>query len=287
MSPLGSSLPAQDSIAGQRQDQVRPIGPADPILRVTGVNKTFVRGKHRPPLEVLRDVSFTAEAGEFVTVIGPSGCGKSTLLGAIAGLTPIDSGEIHFAQRPITGPGPERAVVFQHASLLPWRTIASNIAYGLELRRVVSHEEIEERVAQAVRLVGLAGFESHYPREVSGGMQQRTNLARALAVDPQLVLMDEPFGALDALTKETLQDELSQLAAQTRRSTLFITHDIGEAVLLADQILVMGTAPGRVIRALRVPFPRPRDRSLVEGAEFKSLVRELRELLRGTPALPS
>jgi ABC-type nitrate/sulfonate/bicarbonate transport system ATPase subunit len=265
----------------------RPASPLEArrVLEVSGLAKTFAPGRGRPPLEVLRDVSFSARRGEFVTVIGPSGCGKSTLLSAIAGLAPIDAGTIHVEGRPVTGPGPERAVVFQNASLLPWRTIEANVAYGLELRGV-SRSEIRDRVAEVLRLVGLAGFAQHLPREVSGGMQQRANLARALAVDPRLVLMDEPFGALDALTKEGLQDELSELAARTDRTTLFITHDIGEAVLLADQILVMGTAPGRIVRALTVPFERPRERSLIDGEEFKTLVGELRDLLRRPPADP-
>jgi NitT/TauT family transport system ATP-binding protein len=232
-------------------------------------------------LEVLDDVSFTVGAGEVVAIVGPSGCGKSTLLNCIAGLTSFDRGKIVVDGEEVTGPGFERAVVFQHASLLPWRTIKRNIAYGLELRRDVSKAEISARADEVIELVGLDGFASHYPHEVSGGMQQRTNLARALAVDPALMLMDEPFGALDALTKEMLQDELAALATRLSRTTVFITHDISEAVFLGDVVYVMSRRPGRIEARIPVPLKRPRERAVTTTPEFEAIVAELRRLLLG------
>jgi NitT/TauT family transport system ATP-binding protein len=232
---------------------------------------------------VLDEVHLSARRNEFVTVIGPSGCGKSTLLNAIAGLTPYDGGTLKVDGREIHGPGPDRAVVFQHASLFPWRTIKRNISYGLELRREMRSAEISKRADEVIELVGLTGFASHYPHEVSGGMQQRANLARALAVDPALMLMDEPFGALDALTKERMQDELSALAARINRTTVFITHDIGEAVFLGDVVYVMSPRPGRIQATITVPFARPRAREITSAPEFEAIVTELRRHLRGAP----
>jgi NitT/TauT family transport system ATP-binding protein len=256
------------------------------FLEVARLRKQFVRrnGRHRDELLVLDDVDLTARRSEFVTVIGPSGCGKSTLLSCIAGLTAYDSGSLRVDGREIHGPGPDRAVVFQHASLLPWRTIKRNVSYGLELRRELSAAEISARADEVIELVGLSGFASHYPHELSGGMQQRTNLARALAVDPELMLMDEPFGALDALTKERLQDELSALATRISRTTVFITHDIGEAVFLGDVVYVMSPQPGRIEARIPVPFERQRARQITITPEFEAIVSELRGRLLGSPA---
>lgn len=260
------------------------VPPADgAFLRVAGLEKKFHRGSRRrhTTLHVLEDINIGAARGQFVTVIGPSGCGKSTLLNCIAGLTPFDAGQIFVGDREVRGPGPDRAVVFQHASLFPWLTVRANIGYGLKIRRQLSAAEIAERTDEAIRLVGLAPFASHYPHEVSGGMLQRTNLARALAVNPELFLMDEPFGALDALTKETLQDELASLAARLQRTTIFITHDIAEAVFLGDAVFVMSSGPGRIAARITVPFERPRTRDLMANPEFERLVADLRQRLRG------
>jgi len=250
------------------------------FLTIDGVSKIYpARRSGDEPLLVVDDVTVEAGSREFVVIIGPSGCGKSTLLSCVAGLTDFERGSIRIGGRPVTGPGTEAAVVFQHASLLPWRTVEQNVAYGLKLRRTAGKDEIAERVHKAIGLVGLTGFEHHYPHEVSGGMQQRVNLARALVVEPSLILMDEPFGALDALTKETMQNELSALFGRIDRAALFITHDIREAVYLADKILVMSARPGRIAREFTVPFPRPRDRTITETPEFEDIVRELRLLL--------
>ena len=250
------------------------------FLTVDHVTKQYPPRKgDDQPLVVLDDVTLTAGSREFVVIIGPSGCGKSTLLSSVAGLTDYDHGAISIGGRAVTGPGTEAAVVFQHASLLPWRTVQQNVAYGLERRRSVGKREIGERVQRAIALVGLSGFEQHYPHEISGGMQQRANLARALVVEPSLILMDEPFGALDALTKETMQDELSALFGLIDRAAMFITHDIREAVYLADKVLVMSARPGRIVREFSIPFARPRTREITETPEFEQIVRELRLLL--------
>ena len=251
-------------------------------LSVRNLHKTYTRknGRHDEHLKVLDDVNFTARCGEFVAIIGPSGCGKSTILNAIAGLTSYDDGgQILVEGVHVAEPGPDRAVVFQHAQLLPWRSVAQNVAYGLELRREFGRMEIENRVNRALKWVGLADFGHHFPHQISGGMQQRANIARALAVEPQLILMDEPFGALDALTRESLQDQLAQLSAYLGRTIVFITHDITEAVYLADKILVMSARPGKIIAEIGIAFNKPRARSLTETKEFELLARELRRLL--------
>ncbi len=261
-----------------------PIASSD-FVELAHVGKTYVSGKGSSRKEnlVLEGISFGIRRGEFVVIIGPSGCGKSTIMNAIAGLTSYEGG-ITVGGRKVTGPGPDRAVVFQQATLLPWRTIERNVAYGLEIRRQFSKTEIKERCAAALELVGLTGFERHYPQQLSGGMQQRVNIARALVVEPDMVLMDEPFGALDALTRESLQDQLSALIGEIDRTTVFITHDITEAVYLADRVIVMSARPGRVIADIPIDFDRPRDRALVETTEFGDLVQRMRDLLVPTHA---
>jgi NitT/TauT family transport system ATP-binding protein len=256
------------------------------VVRVEGVSKAYVRtaGHERKTLWALRDVTFEAHEGEFVTLIGPSGCGKSTLLSCMAGLISYDEGEILIDGARVEEPGPDRAFVFQRASLLPWRTVERNVSYGLELLRETSAEERRQRVARAIEMVGLTAFRHHFPHELSGGMQQRVNLARALATHPRLLLMDEPFGALDALTKQTLQDELARLVGESSRITIFVTHDIEEAVLLGDRVLVMSSGPGRIAHVVEVPYPRPRARELTEEPGFQALVREVRLLLRAPVA---
>jgi NitT/TauT family transport system ATP-binding protein len=256
------------------------------FLAIEGLTVTFARpSKTGGGVNVvLDDIDLYVDKGEFVTIIGPSGCGKTTLLNCVAGLTEQTAGAMYLEGVELRGPGDDRAVVFQQASLLPWRTVQRNVAYGVELRRRYRRSEIAERVQQAIALVGLSGFEHHYPHQISGGMQQRVNLARALATEPKLVLMDEPFGALDALTREMLQDELSALAADMKRTTLFVTHDIEEAVLLGDRVIAMSRAPGKLIADIQVPFPRPRSREVADLPPFKEIVHELRRLLRPATA---
>ncbi len=252
------------------------------MLVVENVVKSFGNGTDRTT-RALDGVSLSVDTGEFLTIIGPSGCGKSTLLSSVAGFLRPDSGRITVDGEDVVGPAPGRAVVFQQASLMPWRTVAKNAGYGLSLQRVVPRSEIPARVSAALATVGLQGYEQHYPHQLSGGMQQRVNLARALATEPELLLMDEPFGALDALTKEVLQDELLDIVAKRTSTTIFITHDIEEAVFLGDRVVVMSARPGRIAHIRELPFGRPRDRSLMTSPTFTTIVQELREMLRQEP----
>src|SRR5258708_5866420 len=209
-------------------------------VRFEGAALTFPGTSGREPLGVLTDINLEVSAGEFVSIIGPSGCGKSTLLSLVAGYLAPSAGRMLFDGKPINGPGRERMMVFQQPALFPWLTAAENVAFGLKLRanRGVC-ARIEERGAVLLDLVQLTGFSRHYPSELSGGMRQRLEIARALAVDPRLLLMDEPLGALDALTRRTMQREVLRIWAETRKTILFVTHDIDEAVLLSDRIYAM------------------------------------------------
>jgi NitT/TauT family transport system ATP-binding protein len=253
------------------------------MLIIDNVTKSFGNGGADHSTRALDGVNLTVETGEFLTIIGPSGCGKSTLLSSIAGFLQPDSGSISVDGEPIDGPGEGRAVVFQQASLMPWRTVAKNAGYGLALQRAIPRKEIPARVTAALATVGLQGYENHYPHQLSGGMQQRVNLARALATQPSMMLMDEPFGALDALTKEVLQDELLDIVQRRTATTIFITHDIEEAVFLGDRVVVMSARPGRIAHIQDLPFGRPRDRSLMTSPTFTGIVRDLREMLRHEP----
>src|SRR5262245_59246750 len=207
-----------------------------PKLEIQGLTKRYYVERDARQVLALSDVSLSVSEGEFVAIVGPSGCGKTTLLNIIAGLLPHELGTIAIDGRPIDRPGLDRAVVFQHASLLPWRTIAGNVRYGMELQRRFDRETVADRTKAFIGLVGLDGFERHYPSELSGGMQQRVNLARALASDPAVLLMDEPFAALDAQTRELMQSELLKIWADAQKAVVFITHQINEAVYLAHRV---------------------------------------------------
>ncbi len=217
------------------------------------------------------DVSMTVAEGEFVSIVGPSGCGKTTLLNVLAGLLPYEEGALTIAGKRVMGAGVDRSMVFQNASLLPWRTVRDNVRYGMEMQRRFDTETMARRANEMIRMVGLAGFEDRYPSELSGGMQQRVNLARALATDPEVLLMDEPFAALDAQTREFMQAELLKIWTKTGKTVIFITHQIDEAVYLSDRVVVMGTRPGRIKREFEVPFERPRSLSLKRDPKFLSL----------------
>ncbi len=227
-------------------------------LEVDHVSKRYWLEREGTEVPALIDVSLSVADGEFMAIVGPSGCGKTSLLNIIAGLLPYDEGSVSIDGRKIQGPGIDRAVVFQHSSLLPWRTIAGNVRYGMELQRRFDKATMAERTEYFIKLVGLSGFERHYPSELSGGMQQRVNLARALAADPVVLLMDEPFAALDAQTREFMQAELLKIWAKARKTVVFITHQINEAIYLADRVAVMSSRPGRVKDVFQVPFGRPR-----------------------------
>lgn len=250
-----------------------------PAIEVRQVAKAF-RGPEGERLPVLERLSFVVPPQQFVAVIGPSGCGKTTLLRVLDGLTPPDGGEVRIFGRRVTGPGPDRAVVFQDFALLPWATVLENVAFPLEIRRVPAPER-DRRARAAIALVGLDGFEGYYPHALSGGMQQRVGLARALVVDPQVLLLDEPFGALDAQTRLVLQDELLALWQRRPTTVVLVTHDMAEAVYLADRVLVMSPRPGRIVEEVPVPLPRPRDQSVRRSARFAELVEEVWTCLRG------
>ena len=227
------------------------------ILSVRDVSVTFGVATNRP---VIVDMSFEAREGEFLCIVGPSGCGKTTLLRLLAGLLKPTSGAVLFDGAPIAGPSRERAIVFQDYSsaLLPWRTVAGNIALPLE-GHVSGRAERDARVAELVRKMGLDHAAERFPPQLSGGMQQRVQIARCLAQRPRILLMDEPFGALDAITRQTLQDELLALAADQRVTTVFITHDLEEAIYLGDRVLALAANPGRLVETIEVDLPRPRD----------------------------
>ena len=237
-------------------------------VSVRNVSKSFGNGL------VLQDISFTASEGEFVTIVGPSGCGKTTLLRIIDGLEKGDAGEVRIGERLVAGPARECAFVFQADSLMPWRTVYNNAKLGMELRNM-DEKAGNDRLSELLKLVGLDGFEKYYPRQLSGGMRQRVNLARALAVDPAVLLMDEPFAALDAQTREIMQTELLRIWSEQRKTVVFITHQLDEAVYLADRVLVMGRKPGVIADDITVPFSRPRELSLKRTAEFGQLVERI------------
>ncbi len=225
---------------------------------------------NRAPVTALDGFNVVVEEGQFVSIVGPSGCGKSTFLNVLLGLIPPNSGEMAIHGNPITGPGQDRAMVFQEFGLLPWRTVMNNIELGLELRGVKRDERLE--VCQGfIDMVGLAGFEQHYPHELSGGMKQRVGLARALATDPDVLLMDEPFAALDAQTRDIMQAELLRIWHEAKKTVLFVTHQIEEAVYLSDRVIVMTKRPGRAKKIVDIPLPRPRDYEMRVTQEFNDL----------------
>ncbi len=234
-------------------------------LEITGLNKWF------SDLEVLKQIDVAVEQGEFISVVGPSGCGKTTFLRIVAGLEPSTSGAILIDGQPLSGPGGNRGFVFQNDSLLPWRTVLSNALIGPEVAGAVGPPE-RQRTLDLLKLVGLGGFEGYYPRQLSGGMRQRVNLARALAIDPDVLLMDEPFASLDAQTREIMQTELLRIWEQGRKTVLFVTHQIDEAVFLSDRVLVFARRPGRLQENVEIKMPRPRSLALKRTPEFIAYV---------------
>jgi NitT/TauT family transport system ATP-binding protein len=233
-------------------------------LEASGVRKAYA--KNGVSLQVLDVERFTAREGEFITIIGPSGCGKSTLLHIMGGFIPADQGSIRVYGNAVSGPGPDRGMMFQEFALFPWKTVAGNVAWGLEAQGV-PRAQIEYAVTRQLDVMGLADFSKHYPAELSGGMKQRVALARVLAFDPRVLLMDEPFGALDAQTREAMQEELTRLWERTGKTIVFVTHDIEEAVYLGDRVAVMSARPGRIREEVTIDLPRPR------GLEVKKSMR--------------
>ncbi|MDR3137227.1 MAG: ABC transporter ATP-binding protein [Coriobacteriales bacterium] len=257
-------------------------GPIERIV-IKGVSKSFNtrqnkgrRGAAAQPFLAVRDFSLEVREGEFLSVVGPSGCGKSTLLDLLAGLEAPSGGTIYLDGKPVAGPNQRVGIVLQGYALFPWRTVRKNIEFGLEIKEVEKKERL--RISQHyIELVGLGGFEESYPHELSGGMRQRVAIARALAYDPEVLLMDEPFAAVDAQTRETLQEELLSIWERTGKTVVFITHSIDEAIFLSDRIAVMSSSPGSLKSLLEVDLPRPRktDRSSVRFGQLRHEIWEL------------
>jgi NitT/TauT family transport system ATP-binding protein len=235
-------------------------------------------GEGAQAFDAVQDVSLSIAPGEFVCVLGPSGCGKSTLLGALAGHWTPSRGSIHVDGAPVAGPHPDRGLVFQQHTLFPWKKVLDNVAFGLKMQGV-GRRERRERARELLGLVGLAGFEDRYPIQLSGGMQQRVEIARVLINHPRVMLMDEPFGALDAQTRLKMQELLLDVWTRVNTTIIFITHDIDEALFLADRILVMSPRPGRIIDEIRLDFERPRHPEIMTSNHFTRLKRHCLDLL--------
>ena len=247
-------------------------------LEAQGVRLEYEQPRTNSKLVALDDVNLSIRDGEFVSIVGPSGCGKTTFLSVVDGLIPSTAGRIVVDGKPVSAPGPDRAVVFQDASLLPWRTVLGNVLYGLECQGMKSGQA-RERAQHFIEMVGLQGFEQHYPHELSGGMQQRVNLARALVMDPEILLMDEPFAALDAQTREVMQEELLHIWLRAKKTVLFVTHQINEAIYLSDRVIVFTARPGRVKRTVAIDIERPRKLIVKRDARFHRLEDDIWELI--------
>jgi len=256
----------------------------DSKIVVKNINQVYRRkkanGKEQADFVALSDINLSVEKGEFLAIVGPSGCGKSTLLDILAGLARPTSGAIYIDGKKITGPALDRGIVLQGYALFPWRTVRHNVEFGLEVKKVPK-EERKEISRHFIRLVGLEGFEDRYPFELSGGMKQRVAIARALAYDPEVLLMDEPFAAVDAQTRETLQDELLRIWNETKKTIIFVTHSIEEAVYLADRVAVLNNNPGSVRDIIPINLPRPRHGSDIRSSvEFGWVRHKIWELLQ-------
>ncbi len=243
-------------------------------ISVRGLGKSYPSRKGR--IEALRDISFDVTRGEFVSVVGPSGCGKSTILKLIAGIVPKTAGAIHLEGQPITGPSSHVGVVFQAPVLLPWRTIYENIMLPVDVRRQSRDDLNHARALNLLKLVGLENFDNRYPFELSGGMQQRAAICRALITDPAILLMDEPFGALDAMTREHMNIELQRIWMERRKTVFFITHSIPESVFLSDRVIVMTSRPGQIDEIVDIDLPRPRTLDMMTEDRFGKYARHIR-----------
>ncbi len=249
------------------------------ILSVKGVSRTFQSATGGAPTLALQSTDLTVQENDFITILGPSGCGKSTLLRIVAGLDQQSSGEVLLDGKRITGPGADRGMVFQSYTLFPWLSVLDNVCFGLRERGLPRNQQVEQARAFLAK-VGLSSFENHYPKQLSGGMQQRTALARALANKPRMLLMDEPFGALDHQTRELMQEMLLAIWEAERTTVLFVTHDIDEAVFMGSRVMVMSARPGRIKLDQPVPLPHPRHYSVKTTPVFAELKAELTEQVR-------
>ncbi len=242
-----------------------------PKMQARGLRIGFYNERIKKRLNVLDGIDLSVAEGELVCIVGPSGCGKSTFLGAVDGLTRIDGGDVLIDGHAVTAPGPDRAMVFQHDSLFPWRTVLQNVVYGIEIQNSMSKADMNDRGRQLVELVGLKGFEDHFPHELSGGMRQRVNIARALAPDPELLLLDEPFAALDAQTREFMQVELLKILNRAKKTALFITHQIDEAIFLSNRVAVFSARPAKVKEIVEIDLPKERSLALKHEPRFRDL----------------
>jgi NitT/TauT family transport system ATP-binding protein len=272
---MSATLERRTAVGGTAADAAAPASGA-PLIAVARLNKIY-RTLEGADIEALKDVSFDVRDGEFVTVVGPSGCGKSTLLKILAGILRRSSGDVRLRERRIDGPSRDVGVVFQAPVLLPWRNVLENVMLPVQVLGL-DRAAARPRALGLIELVGLGGFEDKYPHELSGGMRQRVALARALVHDPSLLLMDEPFGALDAMTREFMNLELLRIWREARKTVVFITHSIPEAVFLADRVVVMSARPGRIVETVRVELPRPRDLDMMASDEFGVYTRKIRHL---------
>lgn len=246
-------------------------------LKAHGISKTFMRNGQA--VVALEDFDLSIAEGEFVSIVGPSGCGKSTFLHIVGGFEPRTAGSITLASKPVSKPGPDRGMLFQDYALYPWRTVLGNVAWALEVKGMPKKER-EQLARKYIDMVGLSRFEGAYPAELSGGMKQRVALARTLVYEPQILLMDEPFGALDAQTRELMQEELTDIWQENQRTVLFVTHDIEEALYLSDRVIVFTARPGRIKADIRVDLPRPRHPGIRKTPEFMHYHTQIWDMLR-------
>jgi NitT/TauT family transport system ATP-binding protein len=245
-------------LSAAQDPSATPLGD-EPVIVSEGLTIGYKLHRERKKLTALRDITLSVNRGEFVVLVGPSGCGKTTFINAISGLVEPWEGRIEVNGKPVTGPGPDRAMVFQDYALMPWRTVESNIRMPFEFQNLgLSKQQRDARVSSCIELVGLTGFERSYPYELSGGMKQRVGIARALVCEPDILLADEPFAAIDAMTREAMQSELERIVAKTRQTVVFITHSIDEAITLADRVVVISFRPGRIKEVVDINLPRPR-----------------------------
>jgi NitT/TauT family transport system ATP-binding protein len=249
-------------------------------LEARNISVEYSMKRTQQQVTALQGFDLSIEEGQFTAIVGPSGCGKTTFLNVIAGLLPLKSGRVLLNGQEIKGPGQDRAMVFQSAALMPWRTVMGNVIYGLELQGY-NRVEACTRAQSFIDLVGLSGFEESFPRELSGGMQQRVNLARALTIEPELLLLDEPLAALDAQTREYMQFELQRIWLQTKNTAIYVTHQINEAIYLADKVVVMSARPGQVKEIIPIDLPRPRSLHTKRQPKFAELEEHIWSLLQG------
>ncbi len=256
--------------------------PAPPMIAISGVSQTFKTAGRKEHLAIA-DIDLEIADGAFVSILGPSGCGKSTLLYIVGGFVAPTEGTVKVKDRLITGPGPDRGPVFQEFALFPWKTVLGNVIYGLR-QQGVARAEAEERGHKLLAMVGLKGYEAFYPKELSGGMKQRVAIARTLAYNPAVLLMDEPFGALDAHTRTRLQNDLLEIWERDRKTVLFVTHAVDEAVYLSDKVVVMSRSPGRIKQIIDIELPRPRRRAeLLLDAHYQKYVVDIERLIEDAP----